>query len=60
MNPPYVNRKKMQIIYFSSVGSDVCVVHGSYLEQATIINGTDQNASFACPMIQPLLSDYAI
>ena len=28
-------------------------------EQATIINGTDQNPSFPCLMIQPLLSDCA-
>ena len=31
-----------------------------YIKQATIINGTDQNPSFPCPMIQPLLSDCAI
>ena len=31
-----------------------------HLQQATIINGIDQNPSFPCPMIQPLLSDCAI
>ena len=34
--------------------------HLNLKEQATIINGIDQNPSFPCPMIQPLLSDCAI
>ena len=54
----------MESFYYSMVMIDLPrilrLTYRQIYEQATIINGTDQNPSFPCPMIQPLLSDCAI